>query len=144
MNCEFFCLLFFYKLLQRVSVKCPIFLFRALLLLMGVQDLLKLIRSCQGHDPNTRYDNLLEAGFGDRRIGVDISVYMHILLTKDDVAKAFHQRPAKSLRIHVDNYFDSILESFRQLNLVPIMVFDGRNHSNNFFYFSLLRQVRVN
>ena len=33
-----------------------------------------------------------------------------------------------SLRLFVYNYFDVILDSLTPLNLVPILVFDGRKH----------------
>ena len=49
---------------------------------MGIQDLIKLIREVQGHEAGVRYDNLRHADLGDRRIGVDVSVYIHILLSR--------------------------------------------------------------
>ena len=94
---------------------------------MGVQDLLKLIREVQGHEAGVRYDNLRHADLGDRRIGVDISVFMHKLIVREDIVKAFHRKPEICLQVYIDDYFDRILRSLQGCDITPIFVFDGKN-----------------
>ena len=54
---------------------------------MGVQDLLKIIRKLKNHEKGKCYDKLYDAELGNRRIGVDVSVYIHILLSREDFVK---------------------------------------------------------
>ena len=49
---------------------------------MGLDYLLKLIRACQNLETGIWYDNSLVAELGSRRIAVDVSVFIHILLSK--------------------------------------------------------------
>ena len=95
---------------------------------MGIKDLLPLIRSRQGHAVRKRYDTLRDAELGDRRIGVDISVDMHKFIVQESVVKAFHQQPPVCLQLFIDDHFDRMLKSYKDLNLIPVFVFDGRRH----------------
>ena len=96
---------------------------------IGVHDLLKLIREVQGHEAGVRYDNLRHADLGDRRVGVDISVFMHKLIVREDIVKAFHWKPEICLQVYIDDdYFDRILRSLQGCNITPIFVFDGKKY----------------
>jgi hypothetical protein len=56
--------------------------FRIYLLNIDVLDLFKLIRQCQNDEMGFGYGNWLEAEFGSRRIGLDVSIFTRILLSK--------------------------------------------------------------
>ena len=86
---------------------------------MGVQELLKLIREVQGHEAGVWYDNLRHADLEDRRVGVDISVFMHKLIAREDIGKAFHWKPEICLKVNIDNYFDCILRLFQGSVVIP-------------------------
>lgn len=95
---------------------------------MGVKDLLKILKTALKGNHGVLTDKLASADLGYRRVAVDTSVYMHKLLVRNEVAKAFHQIPPVCLQGFVDEYFDDLLKSFRAVNLTPIFVFDGRKH----------------
>ena len=69
-----------------------------------------------------------KAQLWSRRLGVDISVFMHILVARKHCAMAFHQQPPVCLQDFVDGYFNPIFQSSRELDITLVLVFDGHSH----------------
>ena len=95
---------------------------------MAIQDLLKLLKQAFNKKKVKYVTNLRTSEIGDRRLGLDVSVAMHILVSKQHVAIAMYQEPHVCIQEFVDDYFNSILEAFKDGNTEVILVFDGRSH----------------
>ena len=90
---------------------------------MGIKDLLKIAKKQLNITSKGKKDNLKTAVLGSRRLGVDISVFMHILITRKHCAMAFHQQPAVCLQDFVNMYFNPILKSAYEMNITLVFFF---------------------
>ena len=95
---------------------------------MGIKDLLKIAKKQLNITSKGKKDNLKTAVLGSRRLGVDISVFMHILITRKHCAMAFHQQPGVCFQDFVNMYFNPILKSANEMNITLEFVFDGHSH----------------
>ena len=95
---------------------------------MGIKDLLKITKGVLGINSKTKKDELKSAEMGSRRLGVDVSVLMHILVSRKHCAMAFHQQPPVCLQDFVDGYFKPIFQSAKDMDITLVLVFDGHSH----------------
>ena len=95
---------------------------------MGINDLLPLLRDNDVYTAGKRKDQLKATDLGNRRLGLDVSVAMHKMISRTHFAIAFHQKPPLCLQEHVNAHFNHLLKFSSELDIQFIFVCDGKKH----------------